>query len=133
MFLFLSFNLLLVPFFLFLPVVDLVIFVNMLFHIRCETLPFLIMMILTTSFPKFDLTLRMILSNSRLLSFCLLGRYVSTENLFHIESCFPLRFYPFEEVVPLRNEIFIIDAGKLRCYLVDNFSVIGHRLGIHTK
>lgn len=101
---------------------------NILLHISLKTLPFLIMMVLTSSFPELDLTLRMIFPYSRLLFPCLLGRYVSTENLFHIESLFPLRFHGVEQLVPLSDEILIIDIGKLGCYLVDYLIVVGHRL-----
>lgn len=108
--LFFSFNLFLFSCLLFFSVVDLVIFMSILFHISLKTLPFLIIMILTSSFTELDLTLRMIFPDSRLLSFCRLGRNVSRKDLFHIVGRFPLKSYGVEQFVPLSNQILIIDV-----------------------
>lgn len=106
---------------------------DIFFHISLETLPLLIMMVLTSSFPELDLTLRMIFPDSRLLFPCLLGRHVSTEDLFHIVSRFLLRFYGVEQFVPLSSQVLVIDVGKLGDYLADYFSVVGDRLRVHTE
>lgn len=84
---------------------------NIFLHISLETLSFLIVMVLTSSFWKLDLTLRMIFPDSWLLFPGLLGRHVSTKDLFHIVGRFPLRSYGVEQFVPLSNEVPIIDVA----------------------